>query len=166
MTVRPTVATRRNSQVRGRYTGAVEVPTTYSELLRWATRATSDGSVSSVQRRALVIAVALARPHVPLSTDIRVGNALAVAEAILVGGHGDARAASDGAFDAERVAPTKLLAWIASIAGHTACVAAGFVGELADVIEDAIEIAKERDTLSEAEATSRVRGVVLAQLGS
>lgn len=146
---------------------AMEVPTTYGEMLRWAIRATSAGSgASSVQRRALVIAVALARPYVPLSTDVRVGNALAIAETILVGGHGDAEAASDHAFDAERVAPTPLLARIASIAGHAACVAAGYVGELADVIEDAIELAKERDSLSESEATSRVRTAVLAQLGS
>jgi len=145
----------------------MEVPTSYSELRRWALRATSDGSdASTVQRRALAIAVALARPHVPLSPDTRVGNALAVAEAVLVGGHGDANAASDDAFDAERVAPTKLLAWVASIAGHTASVAAGYLGELADAIEDAIEIAKERDTISDAEATSRVRRLVLRQLGS
>lgn len=145
----------------------MEVPTTYSGLLRWATRATSGRTaIPVIESRALAIAVALARPHVPLSPDIRVGNALAIAETILVGGQGDAEAASNAAFDAEQSAPTTLLAWVASIAGHTACVAAGHVGELADAIEDAIRIAMERDGITEADATSRVRNVVLAQLGN
>jgi hypothetical protein len=74
-------------------------------------------------------------------------------------------AASARAFDVEDERSSPVHRRIGSAAGHCAAIAAGFVGELSDILEDAVAIAMLCEGVSEADAVARTWAVVRQALG-
>lgn len=152
----------------GDMTDARALPTDLRGLLRWSidvTVATAKEPLGFEQ--ALAIGVTLTTPLMPIWSaaypdDARVPSALRLAQEAVATGviAPEAEAAGGAAFDAAEAQSTQLLARVAKAAGHCASIAAGFVGELPDVLEAAIFAAMAREGLSESEAVERTAAVV------
>ncbi|MFO0711906.1 MAG: hypothetical protein U0353_18780 [Sandaracinus sp.] len=146
-------------------TSEERAPSDLSSLVGWAVQRTRPTATASslTCEQALRIGVTLTIALLPhwSDPDPRVEAALRGATHALTTRIEPAlEAVSARAFDVEDEQSSPVRRRIASAAGHCAAIAAGFVGELSDVLEDAVAVAMERDGVSEVEAVARTWAVV------